>query len=295
MASRVIVLGSINLDLVAKVHNHPQPGETVLGADFQTLPGGKGANQALAAARKLETASNVILIGAVGRDDFADLALGNLQTDGVDLSFVESSEATTGIAMIAVSEKGENNIIVCPGANADVQAESLQKLGLNKSDVLLTQQEIPSDEIWRGHAIAASGGATIIHNSAPANKIPKGALDNIDIFVANETEAISFGQHLEIAGADAVSICTELADLFDLTLILTLGERGVVCFSGGKQTSFPAKAVNVVDTTGAGDVFCGTLAAFIAGGKSLEDAIAGAIDNASQACTVFGAQTAFAT
>lgn len=290
MTNKVIVFGSINLDLVTQVAAHPKPGETIQGSDYQMLPGGKGANQALAAARALEDPSKALLLGCVGKDDFADIALRNLVSEGVDLSNVSRTDTGTAIAMIAVANSGENSIIVCPGANAETKAEAVAITGLSKTDVLLTQQEIPAAEVWASHALAKSKEVIVIHNCAPAADIPPYALENIDILISNETEAAVVARHLEIAGETPQRMCKAIASRFGKTVILTLGENGAFFFADDGETHHPTKKVDVVDTTGAGDVFCGTFAAMLAQKHTVNIAIERAIEEASKACTRFGAQ-----
>lgn len=289
--SKVIVFGSINLDLVTRVTKHPKPGETVIDSDYELLPGGKGANQALAAAKALKVPSNAILIGATGTDDFANAALANLSKVGVELKVAKFNNSRTGIAIIAVDENGENNIIVCSGANALVSTSQFTKIELSTKNVLLTQQEIPLPEVWAAHSMAKKSGPIVIHNAAPAASIPDTAFQNIDYMIVNASEAVSIGSEHNLKAAETENIAQQIANWFGVNVILTLGEQGVATYISGNSQRYPALPIDVVDTTGAGDVFCGTFAASIANGNSISTCIENSIVAASNACRTFGAQS----
>ena len=288
--AQVIVFGSINLDLVTRVQSHPVPGETVVGSDYEMLPGGKGANQALAAAQAISTPSKVNMVGCVGNDDFAAHAIGNISRSGMDFSLVKHVSAGTGIAMIAVNESGENSIVVCPGANALAQAIHLSDTAFSRGDILLTQQEVPLAEIWRSHVIAKKSGAIVVHNAAPAASIPATAFQNIDYLIVNASELNSLANGFGLAALDTQSAAACIAVEFDVSVILTLGENGVFSVIEGDQLYKPADSVEVVDTTGAGDVFCGTFAAGLAEGLPPDVAVERSMLAATNACTSFGAQ-----
>jgi len=295
MSGRVIVFGSINLDLVTRVKTLPLPGETVIGSDYQLIPGGKGANQALAAAQSLTDPKRVLMTGCVGEDDFASRALSNLSKIGLDLKRTRPSATSTGIAMIGVDENGENSIVVCPGANGLTSAEQLRDIGLSARDVLLTQQEVPLDEVFAAHAIARQSGAIIVHNAAPAASLPTKAIGNMDYLIVNETEAEAICREHDLKArineTGSQELAFVIAERFGVSVILTLGENGAVSVLVGNRLQHEAIPANVVDTTGAGDVFCGTFAACLADGISSEQAVEKAMAAASRACEVFGAQS----
>lgn len=302
MTRRVFVFGSINLDLVTTVKHHPVPGETVSGSDYRMLPGGKGANQALACDRWRASTDpgsfKVVMIGAVGSDGFADTALENLKVSGIDLDPVATVSSGTGLAMIAVDEHGENNIIVCPGANAFARADQFPVDQMNTGDIVLTQQETNLEEIWKFHATAQNRGALVVHNAAPAMPLDGGSagasleavLGNIDYLIVNESEMESLDVELDLAGKGTEEKADLLARQYDICVILTLGAKGAAGFLNGNRIDQPAFKVSVVDSTGAGDVFCGTFAAELAMGSSAETAIRHAVKAASKACEYFGAQ-----
>ena len=284
----VIVLGSTNLDQIGTVSRLPRPGETVSGKDFSMAPGGKGANQALAARRAGATVSHH---SAVGNDAFAALALDLLKEDGVDLSGVATADTHTGIAMILVDTEGENVIAVLPGANATVGAAQIERAlaGRGPGDILMLQQEIPVETNRTALEQAKRQGVTTILNIAPYIPETPTLAPLASILIANETEfallAGDFGDQLEQA-------MLRLATEHSQTIIVTLGADGARIASDGRLISVPSWPVDVVDTVGAGDTFCGYLAASLEAGADLESAARRAAKAASIACTLPGAQPA---
>lgn len=283
----IIVFGSINLDIVTRTARIPGPGETVKGESYQLIPGGKGANQALAACR---AGSETLMIGAVGKDAFADLALENLKRDGVDLSQIMMVDAPTGIANITVDENGENAIAVASGANASAAASQLNVLK-QVNGYLLTQNEVPEKETHLAHLKARELGLKVIHNVAPAYKLSNEELAVIDWLVVNETEAliVAFGAGIS-AGFDSVKAAEALAQQTGNNVIVTLGNKGAFSFGPAGNHQGKALAVDVKDTTAAGDTFTGAFAAALDQGFSVEDALSRASVAGSLACTIFGAQ-----
>lgn len=275
----ILNFGSINVDLVVPVPHLPRPGETVLGGDYALLPGGKGANQALAARR---AGSEVILAGAVGRDAFAGIALDLLRRDGVDLRLLRVVERPTGCAAIAVSSAGENAIAVASGANASARSEQVPDEFLVAEAIVLVQMEVPRGETEALIARARARGARCIVNLAPAVPIDPGLIPSIDLLVANEVEIASTGYEP-----------SELARRLQRGLVVTRGAEGAVALlADGSRFHVPALPVEPVDTTGAGDTFLGVLAAALDGGRDLEDAVRRAGAAAGLACLARGAQTA---
>lgn len=282
----ILVFGSINLDIVTRVPGIPRPGETVKGDSYQLVPGGKGANQALAVKR---AGVDCAMVGAVGQDGFADLALSALQEAGVDLSAVNQSEEPTGIASIAVEDSGENAIAVASGANATANSAQLQSLS---GTHLLTQQEVPDAEVWAAHRWAKSHGVMVLHNAAPASAIPTSALETIDWLVVNEIEAqmVAEGADLDVASADPMGCAKVLSDAFHMDVIVTLGADGARSFGPSGVFAAQSLPVDVKDTTAAGDTFAGVFAAGLSQGFSVETALQRAAIAGSLACTVHGAQ-----
>jgi len=285
----IVVVGSVNLDLITTVERLPGPGETVSGGVFRTAPGGKGANQALAAAR---AGQPVRMIGAVGEDAFADEALGLLKAAGVDLSGIAATHAATGVALIVVDAKGENTISVAPGANFSVLPGDLVKARLQKREVLVLQNEIPVAANAAALAAARKAGALSILNTAPFRDDATELLADADIVVANETEFDLYSQALALTGPDRPARMRAFSERTGRTIVVTLGADGVLAAMPDAFLTVPALRIEPVDTVGAGDTFCGYLAAGLASGLPLEPALARAAAAASLACLKPGAQPA---
>jgi len=272
--ARVFVAGSINMDVVATADRHPQVGETVAGTAVLYFPGGKGANQAVSAA-KLGAPST--LIGRLGADAFGKELRTFLAAQGVDLAFVkDTAEAHTGTALITIAN-ADNTIVVVPGANALVSAEDVSAAVLGKGDVAVSQFEIPLPTIAAFFSRARAAGATTILNPAPAIKFGRELLDLVDVLVLNETElGFLAGTTLRESDDDArfVDSIRLLQTRPDQTVCVTLGRRGVLAVVNGKASAIAGRVVKAVDTTGAGDCLVGALAAQLAGGKSVPDALA---------------------
>jgi ribokinase len=269
---RVFVAGSINMDVVATAERHPRIGETVAGNAVLYFPGGKGANQAVAAA-KLGAATT--LIGRIGKDAFGQELTTFLAAQGVDLSFVKDTpEAHTGTAIITVAD-ADNTIIVVAGANALVSREDVAMPVLAKSDIAVSQFEIPQPTITAFFERARAAGATTILNPAPAQKIDNELLDLVDILVLNETE-LGFLTGRELHDSDDHDRFIDSARSLaggDRIICITLGKRGALALVGSEPLMVPGRQVRAIDTTGAGDCFVGALAAQLAGGSNLRSAI----------------------
>ena len=284
----ITVFGSTNLDQVGTVSRLPKPGETVAGGTFSMAAGGKGANQALAARR---AGAEVRHISAVGKDAFADLALELLRQDGVDLSALKIAPGPTGIAMIFVDQAGENVIAVLPGANGTVTPADADAAlaGLGKGAVLLLQQEIPQAATERALDLAKAQGVTSILNTAPFLDSTRAVAPKAAILIANETEfGLLTGRPLDELDA----AMTEWAAENSQTVIVTLGPDGAKAATPEGLIHVPAHKVTPVDTVGAGDTFCGYLAAGLDAGLALEPAMRRAAVAASLACLNPGAQPA---
>lgn len=274
----VLTFGSINIDVTVPVLSLPRPGETVLGGDYHLLPGGKGANQALAARR---AGARVILAGAVGSDFYSEVALGQLRRDGVDTHLVRSVEAPTGCAAIIVSSAGENMIAVSPGANARVCSDQVPDELIDAETILVAQAEVPIAETAALiRRVRARGGSSLL-NLAPALPIDLRLCSEIDLLVANESEAATLGRDPE-----------RLARQFRRGLVITRGAEGAIALlTDGGRLAVPALRVEPVDTTGAGDTFVGVLAAALDAGLALEPALRRASAAAGLACLAYGAQS----
>ncbi len=275
----ILTFGSINADLIVPVPRLPQPGETVLGGSYELLPGGKGANQALAARR---AGAEVMLAGAVGRDSFAAIALASLRGEGVDTHLVCDIELPTGCALIMVSATGENAIAVAPGANRGARCDWVPDELLGANTTLLTQLEVPPHETQSLIRRVRRQDGRCVLNLAPALPIDLGLLSDIDFLVANEVEAATLS-------ADPMGIARRLRR----GLVVTRGPAGASAFlADGTRLDVPALTIDPVDTTGAGDTFVGVLAAALDLGMSLEPALRRASAAAGLSCVARGAQTA---
>jgi ribokinase len=270
---RVVVAGSINMDVVATAERHPAVGETVAGQQVLYFPGGKGANQAVAAAK---LGAETILIGRLGADAFGAELRSFLARQGVDLSPVrESADAHTGTAIITIA-KADNTIVVVPGANGLVSADDVAAAPLAKGDVAVSQFEIPLPAIAAFFRNARAAGAATILNPAPARVVSAELLGLVDILVLNETE-LGLLSGKALSDADKIECFVGAAKALRIserqTICVTLGKRGVVTLTGDEALIVRGRAVTAVDTTGAGDCFIGALAAQLASGAALRDAL----------------------
>lgn len=286
----IIVIGSINLDLITQVERLPKPGETVAGRSFRTSPGGKGANQALAAAR---AGGKVRMVGAVGRDAFAGEALALLKQAGPDLSDVAEVDETTGTALILVDAAGENVIAVAAGANGAVDAGQVD--GIAGDDIVLLQHEIPLATVEAALDAATKTGATAVLNTAPYLADAAPLLAKASHVVANETEFDLYADTLKLEGADRRAKMEAFAKATGRTIIVTLGGDGAVAQTPDQRISVPTIKIKPVDTVGAGDTFCGALAAALAEGAELEAAMRRAAVAGALACLKPGAQPSIPT
>lgn len=283
----IVVFGSINIDLVTPVERLPGPGETVLGPGYALHPGGKGANQALAARR---AGADVVLVGATGRDRFSDAALALLTTEGVDLDHVAQVDEPTGAAFIATDRAGANQIIVAAGANAALRPDALRQLELAAEDILLLQREVPENACLEAARAMKRAGGRVILNLAPAEAPSPALLDQIDFLIVNEHEAMVLAQALGWREQDPDAIARRLDDERRIATVATLGAAGVVAWIDGIRHRLLAPEVAVVDTVAAGDSFTGAFAAALAASKDMAAALRDGLAAGSLACTRRGAQ-----
>jgi len=285
----ILVFGSLNIDLVFRVEALPRAGETVTARHFQTLPGGKGANQATAAAR---AGAEVAMAGCVGDDGFGRSLLAALGGNGVDVRLVRRVSAATGCAVVAVDAQGENQILVASGANALARAADVPEALLAPRTTLLLEREVDVLESAALAGRAKARGARVILNLAPMGPVPEELLAASDVLVVNEHEAATLLGG-ETAGASAAAA---FAARRGITVIVTLGAEGAIAHRpDGSGLRVGALALTPVDTTGAGDAFVGVLAAALDRGKALADALRRASVAAGLACLKEGAQSALPT
>jgi ribokinase len=276
----ILVAGSANLDFVVQASNIPAPGETVLGRGFKTFPGGKGANQAVASARAGGVTTH--MLAALGNDAFAQPIEVSLSGAGVVLHAIRTDDQPTGTAFICVSDDAENAITVAPGANGALTPAHLPPL--SGYSHLLLQLETPMPTVTAYAQAARAAGVNVVLNAAPAQALPAELLAAVDVLVVNE------GELATIAGIEG-SVAQCLAKVAVPTVVVTLGERGCCARQGGAfylQNAFP---INPVDTTSAGDTFCGALVAAMSQGSSLSAALQRACAASALACTRLGAQS----
>ena len=273
---RVCVIGSANLDLVARAERIPRPGETVLGYAYIEAPGGKGLNQAVAAAR---SGASVSFIAAVGADAAAATLTGVAEADGISTLAVKRVVGPTGRALINVGDDGENSIVVIPGANGQLDAKHVRIHGptVARAQIVLAQLEVPIPAVIAAFEVARAVGATTILNPAPAAELPDELLTLVDILIPNEHEAASMGgvDHLRRLGIH--------------TVIVTEGPRGCRVFDHTGERRIASFTVDAIDTTGAGDSFCGALSARLALGSTIDDGLVWAGAAGALATTVVGA------
>jgi ribokinase len=287
----VFVVGSVNADLVVEVPRRPGPGETVSGTDLATLPGGKGANQAVAAAR---LGGRVAMLGRVGRDSAGEVVAAALSRAGVDTAEVEAlADVPTGVALITLTPDGENSIVVSPGANGRLEPGDVDaaRERLARAAVLTLQLEIPMETVVRAVAVGAEVGSRIVLNLAPPRRLPDAVLRNLDPLVVNEHEAAALLGAVSPGSGEAVA--RRLCDLGPRSSVVTLGAAGAAFAGSGASGVARAPRVPAVDTTGAGDAFVGALSLALARGHDLQAACRYGVGAGSWAVQRKGAQTSF--
>ncbi|MBK1889112.1 ribokinase [Undibacterium sp. 14-3-2] len=291
MKPRITVVGSVNMDLVFRTPRMPAVGETLLGHEFRQIPGGKGANQAVAAARQ---GADVSFIGAVGDDGFGDFSQQCLAKEGININHLARvAGVATGVAGILVEDNGSNSIVLAAGANATLNVNQIEAAtsAIGAAQLLLCQLETPIATVTRAIAIAHAQGVKVVLNPAPAQQLDPALLKQVDYLIVNETEASQLSGISVTSQASARQASERLLDLGVGTVLLTMGGDGALITQTGSSEFIPAIKVDVVDTTAAGDTFVGAFAVGIANGLSVSDASREAQYTAALTVTKLGAQT----
>jgi ribokinase len=281
----MLVVGSLNMDLVVRAPHFPAPGETISGEDLAIIPGGKGANQAVAAAR---LGARVAMLGRVGGDVFGQALLDNLLQNRVDVSRVQRDQAATGTAAIVVDAQGQNSIVLSPGANGKMTPADVADLPDAK--ILMLQFEIPSETVLSAAQQAREKGMRVIVNPAPARAMDKALLKSVDILAPNESELSLLTGKTVTDVASAESAARMLMEQGAGIIIVTRGSQGSLAVTKNERYDVPSFKVDVVDTTAAGDAFIGGLAVSLVDNKSLDKALIYANACGALAATKFGAQ-----
>jgi ribokinase len=296
MKPRIAVVGSLNMDLVIRSPHIPQPGETILGSDFVTIPGGKGANQAVAAAR---LGAEVSMVGRLGQDAFADVLLDNLAAAGVDAAHVQKDAgAATGVALIVVDDNGENSIVVASGANMRVTEADINSAEtvIANASVLILQLEVPLPAVMRSAVIAREHGVPVILNPAPARELPADLFKLVDVLIPNEIETALLSGQKSQSPSELRGSAQKLLDYGVGSVVVTQGKRGALLVSNEHEpVEFEAFKIDPVDTTAAGDAFVAGLAVHLGAGHPLPEAIQWGNAAGALAAMRFGAQTSAPT
>lgn len=289
MSPKIVVVGSLNMDLIVTAPKIPLEGETITGGTFCSLPGGKGANQAVAASR---LGANVHMVGCVGDDEWGRVLLKNLEQENIGTDYVTISPGATGVALITVNQEGNNSIVVAPGANGRMTVEHVRRAEsiIRQADLLLIQLEIPMTVVEEAVRLASHYRVPIILNPAPAVPLTEELLQRIDILTPNETEGKLIVTGSAEGDVEVEEIIFNLVEKGVRQVVMTLGGAGVAYSNEGQIKQLKAHKMEVVDTTGAGDSFNAGLGVYYAESGHLADAITFAQDVAALSVTQFGAQ-----
>jgi ribokinase len=286
----ITVFGSINVDLTFRLPHLPVVGETVLTPTFTQAVGGKGANQAIAAARD---GARVRFVGCVGPDSYGETARGALAGLGIEVSGLNTVPGTTGLAAVWIDGEGRNQIAVASGVNEALKADALAAQTLAPDTCVVLQMETPAGEVEAAIDYAKQRKAKIVLNLAPARPLARAALAHVDILVVNEHEAAVLSKHLQLPHTEPLDQAAALAQILGNTVIITLGAEGAIGARGDEIWRVEALLVRAIDTTGAGDCFVGVLASELGKGASIPTAMRRAAVAASLACTIVGAMPSF--
>lgn len=290
MSGHIVVVGSLNMDLVVRTTRHPQVGETILGNDFRTFPGGKGANQAVAAAK---LGYHVKMIGRVGQDAFGDQLIKAVADSGVETTYIRREPgAATGVALITVDEGGQNTIVVASGANWRLTPEDVAaaEVAFKGASVLLLQLECPLNTVEHAIQIARQNHVQVVLNPAPAQILDAAFLESVDFLIPNQTELAL------LAGQESLQAAIDVMRAHGVKqMVVTLGEQGALVVAEGIQETIPTFRVPVVDTTAAGDAFAGAFAAALSEGLSTQQATVWGNAAGALAVTRAGAQPSLPT
>ena len=290
--NRILVVGSLNMDLVVTVETHPKPGDTVLGGDTRTIPGGKGANQAAAASK---AGGDVAMLGLVGSDAYGDALREALREAGVDTERVRTVEGPSGVALITVDADGQNMIVVSPGANGKLSPKDFEEGMLDGAALVVMQLEIPLPTVQTVAEAAAARSVPVLLNPAPAQPLSDGFLSKIGYLVVNEGEAALLSGSSVTDAESALAAARSLRERGAQTVVVTLGARGLVWSSDDGEGKLEPHNVKAIDTTAAGDAFCGAFAVALAEEKGLEPALRFANTAGALATTKEGAQPSLPT
>ncbi|RAM66954.1 ribokinase [Herbaspirillum rubrisubalbicans] len=292
----IVIIGSVNMDLVLRVPRMPMPGETLAGDKFMTIPGGKGANQAVACARLAAPGTAVAMVACVGEDAFGTQMRHSITACGIDDRYIdEVAGEATGIASIMVDAQAQNSIVIAAGANGRLDVERIERARplIEQASIVLLQLEVPMATVIHSIELAHALGKTVVLNPAPAQALPRELLQKIDYLILNEIEAAMLAEQ---QSEDIPLLADKLHALGARNVVVTLGEKGVYgSFADGQQRHLPARKVQAVDTTAAGDTFIGGFIGAIAQGRDQFDAIAYAQAAAALSVTRVGAQTSIPT
>lgn len=288
----ILVVGSLNADLVVRAPRFPQPGETISGDDLNIIPGGKGANQAVAAAR---LGANVSMLGRVGKDNFSDFLLENLKQNKVDSTLIQRDNSSTGTAIIIVDSNGQNSIVLSSGANSNVSVADVDNIPFTNYQLLLLQLEIPLPTVLRAAQRAKENNARVVLNPAPAKELPDELIALADFIIPNETELSLLTKQKVSDIASAQSAARNLLGRGAKNVVVTLGSKGALVVNTETSKHVETYQVEVVDTTAAGDAFIGGFATSLLENKSLEDAVRFGCACGALAVTKFGAQPSLPT
>lgn len=290
--TKIVIVGSSNTDLVVRVDHFPKAGETIIGSDFMTAQGGKGANQAVAVAR---LGGEAVFVARLGNDTFGNATLAALQKEGIDIRHVRLiDDVASGVATITVDSHGENAIVVASGANALLSLQDVHAAAddIRTAAIVLMQLETPLPALIEAARIAKTAGTNVVLNPAPFPKepLPEELLRNVDIIIPNETEAAQMTGIQVVDDASAYAAIRKMQELGVGTAIITVGSRGAYILDGDELILEPAFSVQAVDTTAAGDTFCGALCVALSKGSDMAEAIRFANKAASISVTRRGAQ-----